>query len=256
MLGILNMSLESNMTEKLSEYLLYTKSLMESMRLSVDTGKEDVWRFSSYTEFARKYNQLLTEISKIQKVDTILDLYDLEKFKSPFDTLPMHQKQYYDSIYSNLSILRSYLENKLGTKKSELLSLKDFFQSNLRKAIFKEPENEKEIQDVIEQLLIGRGLSKGIDYDRETGRIKVSAKEVIPDFILHKMDLALEVKYSKDKLKSKSIIDQINSDIRSYSIKFPNILFVIYDIGSIRDEDEFKNDLDNADNINVVIVKH
>jgi hypothetical protein len=33
-------------------------------------------------------------------------------------------------------------------------------------------------------------------------------------------------------------------------------MFVIYDIGVIRNEDEFKTDLDNSKNINVLIVKH
>ena len=46
------------------------------------------------------------------------------------------------------------------------------------------PESERDVQDVVEQLLIGRGYEKGIDYDREVGRVKVSSKEVIPDFIM------------------------------------------------------------------------
>jgi hypothetical protein len=51
-------------------------------------------------------------------------------------------------------------------------------------------------------LLIGRGFTKGIDYDRETGRVKVSIKEVVPDFVFPKLGLALEVKLSTDKDKA------------------------------------------------------
>jgi hypothetical protein len=58
----------------------------------------------------------------------------------------------------------------------------DFLQSRVRSAVLKKPEHEKDIQDVVEQLLIDRGLNKGIDYDREVGRVKVSSKEVIPEF--------------------------------------------------------------------------
>ena len=34
------------------------------------------------------------------------------------------------------------------------------------------------------------------------------------------------------------------------------ILFVVYDLESIRDEEEFKKDLDNNNNIRVIIIKH
>lgn len=248
--------MEIDIKEKLNEFLLYTKSLMEAMRSSTEGNEKDNLRYSSYKAYMRKYNQLLENISKIQKIDSIVDYFNLENVLSQFDSIPGHHKEYFDSVYLNLSILKSYLENILGLKKSEVLILKDFFQSNLRKAVFKEPQNEKEVQDIIEQLLIGKGFSKGIDYDRETGRVKISAKEVIPDFILPKLNTALEVKYSTGKTKSKAIIDEINADIQSYSKNYESILFIIYDLGSIRDEDEFKNDLDNSDNINLVIIKH
>jgi len=241
---------------KLNEFLDLVNAIMDSMRFSIENNKEDVWRFSSYLEYILKYNKLLEDLSKYIKIDTIVDYYNIEKIPSPYDTIAIQQKGYFDSVYTNLSILKAFLENKLGKNKTEIINLKDFFQSNLRKAIFNSPEKEADIQDVIEQLLIGKGFSKGIDYDREKGRIKVSAKEVIPDFILHKLDLALEVKFSNSRNKIKKIIDEINADIQSYSKKYSNILFIVYDIGFIRDEEEFKNDLDNKDNINLIIVKH
>lgn len=129
-------------------------------------------------------------------------------------------------------------------------------QANLRKAIFEIPKKEKDIQNAVEQLLIGKGFNKGIDYDRETGRIKVSIKESIPDFIFLKLDLALELKFSTTKDKSKTIVDEINADIQVYSKKYQNILFLVYDLGSIRDENEFKNGIENKTSINVIIVKH
>ena len=127
----------------------------------------------------------------------------------------------------------------------------------MRRAVFNKPTKEKEVQDVIEQLLIGKGFAKGVDYDRETGRVKVSIKEVVSDFIIPRLSMAIEVKLSKDKSKSKVIVDEINADIQSYGKKYSSILFIVYDLGSIQDETAFKHGLETVDgNINVIIVKH
>ena len=57
-------------------------------------------------------------------------------------------------------------------------ALTDFFQSHMRPAMMKQPENEKDVQDTVEALLIGRGLQKGQEYDRETGRVKMSSSPI------------------------------------------------------------------------------
>ena len=144
----------------------------------------------------------------------------------------------------------------MNLKEDRILSLINFFQTNLRKAIFLPPEREVDVQNVVEQLLIGRGLEKGIGYDRETGRVKVSIKEVVPDFTLAKFGLAIEVKLSKDRSRSKILVDEINSDIMAYCKQYPSILFIVYDMGSIRDEVEFKHDLEASEGVSVIIVKH
>lgn len=243
--------------EELKEFLVCTNAILDSMNAILHTqNSQDGWRFSNYYVYMRKYNELLEKIAKKLKIDTIVDYFDLEKVKSPYDTIGLQQKEYFSMVHANLSILKSYLENKLDLKKDEITNLTNFLQSKLRSAIFKAPAKEKNIQDAIEQLLIGRGLIKGIDYDRETGRVKVSIKESIPDFIFSKLDLALEVKFSNSNDKSKSIVDELNADIQAYSKKYSNLLFLIYDTGFIRNEDEFKNGIDNQKNIIVIIVKH
>lgn len=65
-----------------------------------------------------------------------------------------------------------------------MAEIADFLQANLWRGVIERPERERDVQNVVEQLLIGRGLEKGIDYDREVGRVKVSSKEVVPDFVL------------------------------------------------------------------------
>ena len=86
--------------------------------------------------------------------------------------------------------------------------------------------------------------------------LRFPIKESIPDFIFSKLGLALEVKFSNSNDKSKSIVDEMNADIQAYSKEYSNLLFLIYDTGFIRNEDEFKNRIDNQKNIIVIIVKH
>ena len=118
------------------------------------------------------------------------------------------------------------------------------------------PNIEKDVQDTVERLLIGRGLQKGQDYDRETGRVKVSSKESIPDFIFPKLDEAVEVKLVKDRRRVSEVIDEINADIAAYSTKYRHLLFIVYDLGQIPDEVEFRHGLENDPNVQVIVVKH
>jgi hypothetical protein len=113
-----------------------------------------------------------------------------------------------------------------------------------------------EIQNAVEALVVGRGMAKGTDYDRETGRVKASGKESVPDFIFSNLRLCLEVKLSKSVDKLKAIVDEMNADIRAYSTVYERQLYVVYDVGTIRDEEEFKRDLENAQGVYVIVVKH
>ena len=52
------------------------------------------------------------------------------------------------------------------------------------------------------------------------------------------------------------MIEEINADITAYSKEYKNILFIIYDVGIIRDETEIKRDIENVEGVNVIIIKH
>ncbi len=241
--------------ETLREFLGAAEALLDSMTSSVRSDSDSNLKYAGYKIFIRKYNQLAQAVAKVVPVYDIVDWYD-DSVPGSGDTVTLQQKEFFDSVFTSVSILKSFLESKIGVKTDRIQSLTDFFQAKLRLVMFSKPGREVEVQNAVEQLLIVRGLVKGVDYDRETGRIKVSIKEVIPDFILQKLELAIEVKLSKDKTKSKVIVDEINADIMSYGKEYASILFIVYDLGSIRDEVEFKRDLEITEGVSVIVVKH
>ncbi|MHC4122965.1 MAG: PD-(D/E)XK nuclease domain-containing protein [Planctomycetota bacterium] len=248
------MDAESNI--KVAQYIYTIDALLQTMRESIEP--QSFMKYSSYKYFIRKYNQLLNTIiqDKIVSLPETIDGFNFDKIPGPFDTTGIQQKELYDSLLVNLLILKNFLATRSDINRKEVISIKDHIKNCLRKVVYDTPEKEIVVQNGIESILIGYGLSKGIDYDRETGRVKVSAKETIPDFIFGRLNLALEVKLCKNKQKICSLVDEINADIRAYSKKYEKLLFVVYDIGCIQDEDEFKNDLDNQSTIFVEIVKH
>lgn len=243
--------------EKFNALLRNARALHDTQKVIYSERTEDNWKFSSYKTFARKLNQLVQKTNEIDKsVMDLVDYFDLDKIPGSMDSIAVYQKEVFDMAMANTSLLISFLEDKVDYKTSKTEGLKDFIEANLRKAVLSEPSSEMDIQDNLEQIFIGKGYSKGIDYDREKGRTKVSIKETIPDFIFPKFDLALEVKFCTSKSKSKNIVDEINADIRSYSKSYSNLLFVIYDMGYVIDIEEFKNDLDNNKDIFVTIIKN
>ena len=232
------------------------EALADAMAAAV-SGRSDTWRFVSYRQFMRKYNELAELASSIEPIDAPLDLWDLTRVPDIGDTLAMQQGAYFENVRANLAILIAYLTNRVRPKQRQVSEITDFLQANLRRATLRQPERERDVQDTVEQLLIGRGLEKGLDYDREVGRVKVSSKEVIPDFILPLLKTAIEVKLVKEPSATGRVVDEINADIRAYGLQYDSVVFVVYDsAGVIRDEAEFRRDLEDADGVRVLVVKH
>ena len=153
-------------------------------------------------------------------------------------------------------MLLAALEGQHDFATAKTIELKDFFELSLRRAIFTIPEGEKDLQNTVEQLLIGRGFRKGVDYDRETGRVKYSGKEFIPDFIFMPADMFIEVKLVKTAERAKTAIDEINADILAYKTKYSKGMFIVYDVGIIRDASEFAGSIEQHMDIAVCVVKH
>jgi hypothetical protein len=243
---------------RLEGCLRMTEALLDAMDAAVRSADPaDVWRFASFRQFMRKANDLIGMISAIEPIAAPVDTYNLDAAPGPMDTIAMQQRELFEAVRTNLHILRAYLLNRVHPKSKRISEIADFLEANVRRAVLVRPDREKDIQDVIEQLLIGRGLEKGLDYDREVGRVKVSAKEVIPDFVLAALGTAIEVKLLKEASALGRMIDEINADILAYGQKYNAIVFVVYDLaGVIRDQAEFRRDLEASEGVKVILVKH
>ncbi len=82
-----------------------------------------------------------------------------------------------------------------------------------------------------------------------------STKRYIPDFTFNRIGLAVEVKLCKAKDREKEMIAEINDDIIGYGGRYDRCLFVIHDLGFIRDIVQFSADIEENPNIHVLIVK-
>ena len=243
--------------QKLRQLLDMTAALISSMDVARRGHTEtDRTAWFSYKVFATRYMAIIHQLPQDFPALVVLNPYNTSDMPEPSGSVPSYQRPIFEGVYTDLSILRSSLESIIGTAGDERRALTDFFQSRLRAAMMERPENEKAVQDTVEALLVGRGLQKGQEYDRETGRVKLSSKESIPDFILPPFEEAIEVKLVKDRRRVSEVIDEINADIPAYLSKYRHLLFIVYDLGQIQDEAEFRYGLEHVPNVQVIVVKH
>ena len=243
--------------QKLKQLLNVTTALISAMEAARRGNTEtDRTSWYSFKGFAKRYMAIIDQLPEDFPALAVLNTYATRNMPEPSHSLPSYQRPIFEGVYADLLVLRSYLDNAIGIAGDERRALTDFFQSHMRSAMMKQPENEKDVQDTVEALLIGRGLQKGQEYDRETGRVKMSSKESVPDFIFPRLEEALEVKLVKDRSRISAVIDEINADIPAYLTKYRHLLFIVYDLGQIQDEFEFRHGLENAPDVQVIVVKH
>ena len=142
-----------------------------------------------------------------------------------------------------------YNGDNTAEEASDLIQIINLGEKKLRKLIRETPTKEKQVQDKYEDLLI----ANDINYAREFPHIEYSSKQYVPDFSIEKLDLAIEIKLCKKD--EKLLIAQINDDILAYKTKFRNLIFLIYDIGQIRDVDKFKDSIELHEDVIVQIIK-
>ena len=56
--------------------------------------------------------------------------------------------------------------------------------------------------------------------------------------------------------KKSKTIEEISADITAYKKAYQRQLYVIYDLGVIQNEVEFKRDIEMIEGVKVIIVKH
>jgi len=145
-----------------------------------------------------------------------------------------------------------YNAKDTGPEASIILRVLRLAEHQLRKVIRTKPEKEKEVQNAFENLLIGAD----IPYGREVDSIEYSSKTYTSDFSLSKISLAIEVKLCSRSGREKEVIAEINDDILAYQTKYQNLLFVVYDLGFIRDKDRFSRSFEEYENVTIRVVKH
>lgn len=244
---------------KFIKLLIYQcKSLKSSVIRSLDNANSNqTGRYASFKLYAGQFDNLATDVCKVLEIPReSFAQFDVGTMPSWGDSTWPYQLQITEAVLLGIDMMLSYLEAATDYSEDEFSALENFFKTKLRSSIYSVPQKEIEVQNAIEILLVGKGWTKGIDYDRESGKVTFSGKEYIPDFIIPKLRLCIEVKLLRQGKKSE-IIEQINSDIIGYGKEYERQLFIVYDLGSIRDEVEFKRDIEKSgDAIRVVVIKH
>lgn len=177
----------------------------------------------------------------------------------------LHHKAYLEQLDTAKGLLKAgidaierygmdkvYEEKDASKDVGKTITLIDLAQNKLRKTMRAIPQDEKEVQDNFEDVL----TSVDFKYLRDRETISYSSKSYKPDFTFPGIDTALEIKLCNRVGREKEIIDEINADILAYKTKYPNIIFLVYDLGYIRDIDRFKADIESQDRVIVLVIKH
>ncbi|WP_373598709.1 PD-(D/E)XK nuclease domain-containing protein [Paraclostridium bifermentans] len=212
-------------------------------------------RYVAYKDMAYMYNDFAEQVQKVLDISSIIYTFQVDKMPGFMDTVWGMQKKILEQILLSSKLLCATLEGSVDFVDDEFDNIENFISSRLRTVIFSKPEKEIEIQNAVESLLLGRGLNKGTDYDRESGKFEFSGKEYIPDFIIQKLKLCIEVKLLRLGRKSR-VIDEISADITAYSKQYDRQLYIVYDLGVIQNEVEFRRDIEKSGDVKVIIVKH
>jgi hypothetical protein len=208
--------------------------------------------YVSYYVFQRRYSQLHAQVCTEMGLPS-LPIGEPVGYKHPYDTLQVSWPGYLEDVIVEIGQLLAYLENYLGVPIKVTSKLVEDIDDKLRAIIRKKPEDEREVQDAVENLLI----AKDYEYNREKVSIPYSTKHYVPDFTFDTLNTALDVKLCNSQKDERKIIDEINADIPAYQSKYMYVVFVVYDTGFIRDTLVFAKSIEKSNpNVYVTVVKH
>ena len=72
----------------------------------------NIWKYDGFRNFALKYNQILQAVVQKTALPPVLNSYKIEIIKGVADTIAPQQKEIFDSVYANVSVLRAVLEER------------------------------------------------------------------------------------------------------------------------------------------------
>ena len=156
-----------------------------------------------------------------------------------------------DDVNDASDIAQVYEGKDTPPEASSILKVIHMADRKLRKVIRESPTNEKQVQDAFEDLLVGSDMP----YSREKVSIEYSSRSYRPDFTIDTIDLAIEIKLCKTKDREGEIVKEINDDILAYKTRYGNIVFVVYDLGYIRDIERFAGEFEKHENVVVRVIK-
>ena len=246
--------------QKKIEIIISQAKAVEKTMVQIMNQDSTNGRFASCIDFIKRYQHLANQSKKYLNGYEVLTNYNINRLPSPYDLITMQQLELFQSALTSLRVLIAALEYNVDYSDNEFNNLLNKIESKLRNLMIDTPKKEKDVQDNVERLCVSIGMNKGIDYDRETGKLNFSGREYIPDFIVPKFNCCIEIKLIKEKCHIKKMIEEINADITAYSKEYEKLLFVVYDLGCIRDVEEFKRDIELAKEknkeIKVIVIKH
>lgn len=185
-------------------------------------------------------------------------VYDIDLLDNIFN-LPSLSGVTYQNIIDIVNRCIGFYEYLVKSKKSivelqeaPLLDIINLIEKNLRKSFKKSPNNETEVQDHVETIF----NVAGIKFSRDKVSFKYSTRSYKPDFIIEDLETVVEVKFCNSKGDESKIITEINDDVVAYKTKYKILIFIMYDMGVIIDEDKFKEDITDNHNVYVNVIKH
>jgi len=257
---------ESNATSELKKLITKIDRLEQSTRYSAEHTKWISDTIFLLEDIFGRNSRLFVTFANLKWQPS--GSYITDGYEEPQQAM---ERWMHEGYLSNLDTARGLLESSIEQIKrkgienvfegkntpkesSEILKIISIVENKLRKLIRKTPNNEKEVQEALENLFIGANLDG--DFSREKERILYSTKTYIPDFVFKKIDTVVELKFCNSATKEKEIIDEINADIVAYKTEYANLIFIVYDLSIIRDIDQFKNNIEANENLFLKIIKH
>jgi hypothetical protein len=209
--------------------------------------------YGGYPAYVGEYNRLATVAYELfgDEARSLFPQMSLGNALNPSSVRGIMWKTYAEFAVVRLSALAAYLKTKGGRKPREQSEIISLIEANLRPAMFTDPQNERQVQEALETIFRVRGL----DFRREVDSVAYSTKSYVPDFTFNNLALAVEVKLCSRAGREKEMIDEINADIVGYRASYERIVFVVYDLGFIRDTEGFCSGIEDQPGVRVCIIK-